>query len=193
MFDGSSGSKPSAGCAHVERLLGHARARVRRETVDGDAVALQLLRDDEREAGDAGLRRAVVRLADVAEDARRARRVDDAALHLVARLRALAPVRGGVARGGEVALQVHGDHVVPLRLGHVHDHPVAEDPRVVDEDVEPAEVVDRLLDQALGAVEVGDVLGVRRCLAAGRLDLLRRPAGPACRRAPRRRAPRRGR
>ena len=76
MFDGSSGSKPSRRRAHVERVLGHARARVRREAVDRDAVALQLLRDDEREAGDAGLRRAVVRLADVAEDARRARRVD---------------------------------------------------------------------------------------------------------------------
>jgi hypothetical protein len=56
-------------CAHLERLLRHARACVRREAVDRDAVALQLLRDDDREAGDARLRRAVVRLADVAEHA----------------------------------------------------------------------------------------------------------------------------
>ena len=47
-------------------------------------------------------------------------------------------------RGREVPLQVDGDHRVPLLLRHVHDHPVAEDAGVVDEDVDPAEVVDRL-------------------------------------------------
>src|SRR3954452_11465208 len=36
------------GSVHVERLLGHPRARVRRKAVDRDAVALQLLRDDDR-------------------------------------------------------------------------------------------------------------------------------------------------
>ena len=127
-------------CAHLERLLGHARARVRREAVDGDAVALELLRDDDREAGDARLRGAVVRLADVAEDARRARGADDASAHLLAGLRLLAPVRGGVLRRREVPFEVDGDDGVPLRLGHVHEHPVAEDPGVVDEDVEAAEV-----------------------------------------------------
>src|SRR5213592_3021401 len=71
---------------HLERLLGHPRARVRREAVDGDAVALQLLRDDDREARDSRLRGAVVRLADVAEDTRRARRVDHTAAYLLAGL-----------------------------------------------------------------------------------------------------------
>src|SRR5438876_12458976 len=74
---------------HLERLLRHPRAGVRREAVDGDAVAPQLLGDDDREPRDARLRGAVVRLADVAEDARRARRVDDAAAHLLTGLRAL--------------------------------------------------------------------------------------------------------
>ena len=90
-----------------------------------------------------GLGRAVVGLADVPEDARRARRVDHAAAHLLAGLRALAPVRARVAERREVALEVHRDDGVPLLLGHVHEHPVAEDPGVVDEDVEAAVAVDR--------------------------------------------------
>src|SRR4029079_4738836 len=63
---------------HLERLLRHPCARIRREAVDGDAVPMQLLGDDDREPRDARLRGSVVRLADVAEDTRRARRVDDA-------------------------------------------------------------------------------------------------------------------
>jgi hypothetical protein len=80
--------------------------------------------------------------------------------HLLARLRAVAPVRGRVARGREVSLQVDGDHRVPLRLLHVHEHPVAQDSGVVHEDVETAERVDRVLHQPPRAGEVGDVLAV---------------------------------
>ena len=72
----------------------------------------------------------------------------------------------------EVALQVDVDDRVPLRLGHVGDHPVAEDARVVDEHVQLAERVDRGLDQALAALPVGAAVGVRHRLAAHRLDLL---------------------
>ena len=63
------------------------------------------------------------------------------------------------------------DHRVPLVLLHVHEHAVAEDARVVDEDVQAAELVDRLLDHPLRAGEVGDVLAVRDRFAAERLDL----------------------
>ena len=82
-------------------------------------------------------------------------------------------------RRREVALEVHLDHRVPLVLLHVHEHAVAEDPGVVDEDVEAAEALDRRLHHAFGAGEVGDVLAVRDRLAAERLDLaddvVRRP------------------
>jgi len=71
-----------------------------------------------------------------------------------------------------VAFEVDGDDRVPLFLGHVHEHPVAEDPGVVDEDVEAAELVERLLHEPLRAGEVGDVLAVRRRFAAGGADLL---------------------
>ena len=71
-----------------------------------------------------------------------------------------------------MALQVDRDHGVPLVLLHVDEHPVAQDPRVVDEDVEPAEGVQRMVYEPLGSREVGDVLPVRDGLAAGRGDLV---------------------
>jgi hypothetical protein len=77
-----------------------------------------------------------------------------------------------VSRDREVALEVDGDHGIPLVLGHVHEHPVAEDSGVVDEDVEPAELVDRLPHEALRPGEAGDVLAIRRRLAARGADLL---------------------
>ena len=46
--------------------------------------------------------------------------------------------------GGEVALQVDPDDVVPVGLVHVERHLVPEDAGVVDEDVELAPGVDRL-------------------------------------------------
>src|SRR5581483_10599897 len=110
--------------SHLEGLLRHARARVRREAVDGDAVARELLRGDDREGGDSGFRGAVVRLPDVAEDARRAGRVDDARMQLLAGLRALAPIRGGMAGDREVSLEMDCDDGVPFLLGHVHEHAV---------------------------------------------------------------------
>ena len=92
-------------------------------------------------------------------------------MHQVASLAAaglvlLAPVGGGPAGGGEVALEVDGDDGVPLVLGHVDDHPVAQDAGVVDEDVEVAERLDRRVDQPLGALPVGDVVAVDDRLAA---------------------------
>src|SRR3546814_10767871 len=58
----------------------------------------------------------------------------------------------------EGALQVHLDDRVPLGLAHVREHAVAQDPGVVDEDVETTEGVDRGADEALGTVPVADVV-----------------------------------
>ena len=71
-----------------------------------------------------------------------------------------------------VALEVHVDDRVPLVLGEVHEHAVADDPRVVDEDVEATEVCDRLLDHVLRALEVGDVVVVGGRLTTRGLDLV---------------------
>ncbi len=173
LCDGCARSGPSSGAVAMPRaeVLGHPRAGARRQAVDGHAVAGELLRGDHRQAGDARLGGAVVALADVAEQARRARRVDDPAADRLARLGAVAPVGGGVVQRTERALEVDVDDRVPLLLGHVDDHPVAQDPGVVDEDVELAEVVDRLLDQLARGGEVGDVGAVDDRLAPECLDL----------------------
>ncbi len=54
----------------------------------------------------------------------------------------------------EVALQVHGDHRVPLRFLHAGDERVAQDAGVVDQHVEPAELVDRLLTTLSAPLQV---------------------------------------
>ena len=72
----------------------------------------------------------------------------------------------------ERALEVHGDHAVPLGLGHAGDEGVAQDAGVVDHHVEAAVGVDRHLDGPLGAVPGGDVLvGGDRLAAAVADDL----------------------
>ncbi len=68
-------------------------------------------------------------------------------------------------------LEVHPDDGVPLVLGRVDQHPVADEAGVVDQDVQPAEGVDRLPHHGLGLREVGDVGAVGHGLAAECLDL----------------------
>ncbi len=147
--------------------------------VDRDAVAGQLERGDVRERGDADLRRAVVRLAGVAVDARHRRGVDDPAVDLLARLR---PARASRPRpsgpGAKVPLRwtlMTASHSSSVMLV---EHPVAQDAGVVDDDVEVAEGLDRRVDQPLGALPRRDVVAVGDRLAAHRLDLRRPPAGP---------------
>ena len=90
----------------------------------------------------------------------------------VAGLVLLAPVGGRPSGRCEVALEVDGDDRVPLLLGHVDDHPVAQDAGVVDEDVEIAERLDRAVDQALRTLPVGDVVAVDDRFAADGFDLV---------------------
>jgi hypothetical protein len=71
-----------------------------------------------------------------------------------------------------MTLEVDGDHGVPLVLGHVDEHPVPEDPGVVDEDVEASVAVGRAADHVLGGREIGDVVVARDRLAAGGDDLV---------------------
>ena len=67
--------------------------------------------------------------------------------------------------GGEVTLQVNSDDVVPVGLGHVEAHLVAQDAGIVDDDVDVAEGVDRLIDEPLAATPRGDVVTVDHGLA----------------------------
>ena len=70
----------------------------------------------------------------------------------------------------EVTLEVDVDDDVPLLFGHVEDHPVAQDAGVVDQDVQPAEVVQGLLYHPLAGGHVGDRVVVGDGVAAGVLD-----------------------
>lgn len=79
---------------------------------------------------------------------------------------------GGEVRGVEVALEVDPYHRVPLVLGHREDHPVAQDARVVDQDVELSVRLDGQFHQGAGLLVVGHVAEVRDRPATGRPDLL---------------------
>jgi hypothetical protein len=88
-----------------------------------------------------------------------------------------------------VPAQVHADHVVPLLFGHVHEHSIAQDSGVVDQNVEITERADRRVHHPLRPLPVGHVVVVRDGLAARRRDLgddllgRRRVAPTAIRRA----------
>ena len=80
---------------------------------------------------------------------------------------ALSHMGAGRANRAVVALEVDPDDVVPLLLAHVEDHPVAQDSRDVDQDVELAELLDRLFDEALAAGHGRDIHVIGDGLAAG--------------------------
>jgi hypothetical protein len=76
-----------------------------------------------------------------------------------------------VPGGREGASKVHTYPHVPVFDAHIHDHPVAHDAGVVHEQVQVTEGVDRLPDETLCAISVGDVIPVGDGLAAGPTDL----------------------
>ena len=75
------------------------------------------------------------------------------------------------------ALEVNGDNVVPLLLGHVEYHAVAQDAGAAHHDVQPAEVVDGRLHDALAAVHGGHGLGAGDGGAAGVADFANHQLG----------------
>jgi hypothetical protein len=78
-------------------------------------------------------------------------------------------VLGSGTRTGEGAAQVHLDHGVEVVVGHVPQHPVAQDTRVGDHDVESAELLHRPCHQSLGRLggPHRDGLGDRATAARG--------------------------
>ena len=128
------------------------------------AVAAHVAGEGAGEADDALLGGGVVRLAAVAQAGLRGGVHEDAGA-------LLAEDDGGVLAEVEVALEVDVEDDVPLLLRHVEDHLVAKDAGVVDDDVEAAEGVERLLHHAVSGLEVGDVVVVRDGVAAHLLDL----------------------
>ena len=66
---------------------------------------------------------------------------------------------------------MHRDDGVPVLVGHVEQHPVAGDPRVVDDDAQPAEAVGGG-DQLVGGGPLADVAGDGDGLGPGGGDLV---------------------
>src|SRR6266851_3135247 len=82
-------------------------------------------------------------------------------------------MRGRWTHRAVMPLQVHADHVVPFLLGHVEDHAIAQDTGDVDQDIEFAEFLDRLVDEALAAFDGRDIHMIGDRVSAARLDFFR--------------------
>ena len=127
------GRRGSTGAAH--QVLGHAGAGAGRDGVGGDAVAASSLAAiwsawrcptwRRRSWPGPGWRKAGGR-----------RGVDDAGVDRPPALASAPPVGRRPAHGRERALEVDADDRVPLLLGHVEEHAVAQDAGVVDQHVE---------------------------------------------------------
>ncbi len=137
--------------------LRHARARDGRDRVDVDVLFASFDRERVRETDEAELRHRVVRLAEVSVDAGGRCREDHAAVAFVAHAARHVP-RG--VRHAESAEHVHAVDEIPIFRRDFLERRVAEDARVVDDDVDLAERVHRGLDD-LAAVLDGVVVGDR--------------------------------
>jgi hypothetical protein len=85
----------------------------------------------------------------------------------------LAEHHGGVPNEVEVSLKVNRNHTIPFLFAHVEDHAVPQVSGVVDQDVQPPEIIEGLLDGALAVVVLSDVSIVRHSSTAYRLDFVR--------------------
>ena len=128
--------------------------------------ALHVERDAARQPDDAHLRRHVVGLAEIADQARGRGHVDHRAGVLLAEMR-----RAGAAHV-ERAVQMHLDDVGPVRPAHAVEDLVAQDAGVVDQDVDAAEGIERGLDDLVGVLRLGDRERRGDRLAARLLDLV---------------------
>ena len=143
---------------------GERRDRIRRHT-----EALHVERDALREARDTELGRAVVDLSEVADQPARRRHVDVAAALLVLEMRC------GGARDVEHAAQVHVVDRVELGARHLVEHRVAQDAGIVDQHVDAAVRIERILDDAVRGVPVRDVAHAGNRLAAATADFVDDP------------------
>lgn len=89
---------------------------------------------------------------------------------------------GGGPENGERALEVGGDDGVPLRLGHVEEHPLAQDAGHTHDAVDAPVPGEGRVDDALAARHGGDVVRDGDGLSARGLDLLHHAVGDLARR-----------
>ena len=142
--------------------------------IDLDVVLVSLQLEGVHQADQSHLGCAVVGLAKVAEQPGCRGRHDDATVSLLA--------HGDEGWAGDVvgAVQVHSQHGVPHVRRHLGEALVAQDARVVDEDVEATKVVEGSLDDALTAVGGGDGVVVGHGDATSLDDFVDDGVGGSC-------------
>lgn len=77
---------------------------------------------------------------------------------------------GGGLEAGEGPFEVDMDDGIPFVFGHIEQGSIAEDPGVIDQDIEASEVVDGGIDEGLSDGEGADGIGVGDGLTAGLSD-----------------------
>ena len=158
--------------AHFEHFFGRIVFRQRRagrDGVDVDVIVADFARERAREADDAGFRSDVVNSSGAAVERGAGRDVDDLAGLL------LAHGRQHGAAAEKQAFQIDRHHAVPFRridgvdAAAVHRNG-REDRRVVDQDVDAAEFIEREFGHVLGRCFVGNIDFGRQCFAVELLD-----------------------
>src|SRR5262249_27856864 len=137
-----------------------------RDAVGAHIVALHVERDRLRETDDTHLGGSVIRLAEIADEARGRGEMDVGAALLLAEMRS----RG--ARDIEAPHEMDLDDEVPIDGRHAMEDAVAQNAGIVDDGVDAAESVERGANDALRAGGLGDAVGIGGGSAARRADLL---------------------
>src|ERR1700761_5246467 len=147
-------------------VLGHAGRRDRRQRVGLDVVLGAFLGQRVDHSDEPELRGAVVRLAEIAEQPTGRGGDQHATVAL------LTKVRPCGADDVVATVEVHLEDGIPVLERHLVEGAVAQDAGVADDAVDLAELVDRGLDDVLGALGLGDAVVVGDRSAPGVLDLL---------------------
>src|SRR5215469_5912586 len=145
---------------------GHAGVSRGADYVYGDPPGRVLHCDDAGKRDDPQLCRAVIALPDIAEQTRGRRDHDDPPVIL------LAEQVDRRAVDVEVPGQMHVDDSLPILRKHVVKHLVTQDAGGVEDDVQAAKRVTRLLHHCQAVFEIGDRAVICGRLAARRLDLV---------------------
>src|SRR5262249_50302926 len=144
----------------------HAGPGERRDAVRAHLEALHVERDAARQPDDAEFGRHVIGLAEIADQRRGRGHVHEGAGILLAEL-----YRAGPAHV-EGAVEVHGEHIRPVRPAHAVEDAVAQDAGIVHQDVDAAERGKRRLDDLVGVLRLGDRERGSDRLAALALDFI---------------------
>src|ERR1700742_627495 len=149
----------------------HPGAPTRADRIHGGADGRQLKAQGLGQTDDCGLRRAVVGLPEVAVQSGAGRGVDDAAVDLSTGVLGFrAPLAGDRAAGEPATADVYSHHQVEVVGGHIPDRFVANDARVVDDDVQPAQLRVGTLDGEVDLLLVAYIAEVGNCGAPTAFD-----------------------